>query len=83
MKKLTWEEDTEPYALARDDRIRNVAKVIVFIGRTRPTVVVGTREVSLNRFFKILKRRRFKVVVIKFCLLAAATVANVINNLLS
>ena len=55
VKKLTWEEDTEPYALARDDRIRNVAKVIVCIGRTRPTVVVGTREVSLNRFFKILK----------------------------
>jgi hypothetical protein len=27
VKKLTWEEDTEPYALARDQKIRYIAQV--------------------------------------------------------
>jgi hypothetical protein len=32
VKKLTWEEDTEPYALARDEKIRNIAKVLAGSG---------------------------------------------------
>jgi hypothetical protein len=31
VKKLTWEEDTEPYALARDEKIRDIAQVCVLI----------------------------------------------------
>lgn len=39
VKKLTWEEDTEPYAITRDEKIRNIAKsldvaVITFSGHT-------------------------------------------------
>jgi hypothetical protein len=30
VKKLTWEEDTEPYALARDEKIRDIAQVGAF-----------------------------------------------------
>lgn len=26
VKKITWEEDTEPYALARDQKIKDIAK---------------------------------------------------------
>jgi hypothetical protein len=30
VKKLTWEEDTEPYALARDQKIKDIAQVGAF-----------------------------------------------------
>ena len=51
MKRLTWEQDTEPYAVTRDNKIQKVARVRR--GYLRSTAVNFRMHITLTYFWNI------------------------------
>ena len=49
MKRLTWEQDTEPYAVTRDNKIQKVARVKR--GYLRSTAVNFRMHITLTYFW--------------------------------